>query len=317
MMIGGFSHLPQRLQELSASITHFTDKDIVFNLDFESAKHPYLLLSMPITGTVWAFYYFVCIILYCLMRLTRKESRLDTALDLLRISTSMSLFKIEKSSINRFVTMLGILLNIWANTAYFSSFYKYMQFNILPEKPNTLNDIIAANFSLVIKSYHYPFIREIQEVEFGQIRVHQIPDYFNSPSVLQFVWTHENFLGVSSQSEFNYDYFNHPYKESLNLNIIPIVIMQPQMAFYFQKKSILVKEFNIIILSLLSGGIINKMIETELENRPQQHRRDQERPITLEELEGIFVIFLTLKVLALVALICEIFWYKWKHSTAA
>lgn len=210
--------------------------------------------------------------------------------------------------------MLWILLALVLRVAYQSFLFKLLQRGVSREPPQTLQELRNLGYSLVMTDAVFEHM-----INISRIKNHSMPVILLNTSIetatAEFVTNSSAQLAGIAPMEFLI-YYAKNTNQINNFFIVPEKIFTQHISIYFTKHTFLVERINMLLMNLRSQGLVKlwayQSFGKDLITKSGASSESYERPITFEDVSGIFIIFGIMMALSCVAFVVELIWKKFK-----
>ncbi|KAM7348085.1 uncharacterized protein ACRADG_007510 isoform 1-T1 [Cochliomyia hominivorax] len=327
LSLGAFLYTLERSNVLTAALPYYQTFQIFGILTTSQLYTSLELYAYPFDELTWCCVLgSFCMGLYMAFVLDRFYSRsllirvavgfppLRTpSLNVVRFLLGQNLVQTPGTHFARFSIIAWHIYGILLRTAYQSLLFQLAKMNVYHEPPKTLKELIMKNYSLVMIETIYDSVHNIPRITQGAIDVIRLKNASQqTPFFYMEQHDHQQCLASVSPKDFLTYHIIEEKKWGL-FYILPENIFTIHITTYFSKHSYLTSRFNELVLNMRSMGIIDFWARQGLDDSGLDNKQGPNfAPITLEDLEGIFYIYIILTSIAVIIFFLEIFVFKMK-----
>lgn len=216
-----------------------------------------------------------------------------------------------QTNLTRFMIISWHIFGLLMRTAYQSLLFQLLKTNLYHQPPQSLADLIAHKCTLVMTEGTYDSVKTVPGIEQGQIELIILKSNSEQNTYFYIEYeSHDNCLvGVSPK-----DYLTFHVIEEQKRGIfyrLPENIFTQHITMYFTKHSYLINRFNELFMNLRGMGLIDFWASISLDTRYLYDTPTKTfTPIGLNNIKGVFVIYLVLALVAISTFILELLFFK-------
>ncbi|XP_059223293.1 uncharacterized protein LOC131997048 [Stomoxys calcitrans] len=233
--------------------------------------------------------------------------------NIVMMMTGQAIGALPENTFCRFVLTLWDLFGLLLRTAYQSLLFQLLQSDLYHPAPFGLVDLMSRGCKIVTTNGTYDSVSTVPTFYLRLIEMHIIKNV-SEQSIFFYVEAHKHecYAGISPE-DFIIHHARVENKRGMFI-VLPEKIFTQHLTIYFTKHTFLIDRFNEVLQNLRAMGLIDFWASNSVDRTYVEVPTEKQvfLPLTMGNLEGIFVTYLVLTALALVIFFVEIVISKWR-----
>lgn len=215
--------------------------------------------------------------------------------------------RVPRTNFARFVLIMWVIYGYVMRNAYQSFLYQLLQTDLYRTPPQNIFELIEAGYSLIMTSPTLSTVRAAPLIKNGRIPIILNNSTYEWKSYEMVEQIGGKLAAVSPKDYLTY-YVMSKHKRGV-FYVLPDRFFAQHITIYFPKHSYLIERFNFLLMQLRSQGLVDYWAEKYLDlSYFDLVEAEGNDALDLEDLWGLFFMYLILVALASLVFLMELLW---------
>ncbi|XP_028900775.1 uncharacterized protein LOC105219310 [Zeugodacus cucurbitae] len=221
--------------------------------------------------------------------------------------------RVPHTNFARFVLVMWVTYGYVMRNAYQSFLYQLLQTDLYRTPPQNIFELMKDGYSLVMTASTLNTVGSLPLLAKGRIPIILNNSTYEWKSYEMVEQMGGRLAGVSPRDYLTY-YVMSKHRRGV-FYVLPDRLFAQHITIYFPKHSYLTERFNFLLMQLRSQGLVDYWAEKYLDlSYYDLVAAEDNDALDMDDLGGLFIMYLTLVGLASLVFLVELLWHRWGRT---